>query len=130
MEPQRQAITVPFSNLRSALDNKNYAGAVGAAKDLAKAACKLTIEKGGGNVPRGAGLPAIFKEALHVSGMDNAGGDVGRSLAATIHRLAELRNTVGSGHGRALQPAVGAREARLAASAACAVALFVLTDGS
>ena len=99
------------------------------AKDLVEAACKLTIERGGGTVPGGVGLPAVFKEALRVGGRNDAGGDLGRSLAAAVQRLAELRNAVGSGYGRASQPAVGAREARLAASAACALALFILTGG-
>jgi hypothetical protein len=72
----------------------------------------------------------VFKQALGVAGRDDAAGNVGRSLAATVQRLAELRNAVGSGHGRAEQPTVTGRDARLAATAACGIALFVIDPTS
>jgi hypothetical protein len=46
-EPQRRAISVPLRHLRSARDGEQYAAAVGAAKDLAEAACKVGIERAG-----------------------------------------------------------------------------------
>ena len=42
------------------------------------------------------------------------------------NRLAELRNAFGAGHGRAAQPDVSPAAARLAASAATGIALFML----
>jgi len=127
-EPQRQAISVPIADMRSALDGERYSAAVGAAKDLAEAACKVAIERAGGTSPRGAKLPRLFKHTLDVTAIETAEGDVGRSLAATVQRLAELRNAVGSGHGRAAQPDVDGRRARLSATAACGIALFVLAE--
>ena len=129
-EPQRRAISTPLSHLRTALDSEQFVAAVGAAKDLTEAACKVVIEHGGGAVSSGDSLPALFKAALALSGVDPAYGEVGRSLAATVQRLAELRNAVGSGHGRAAQPDVDGRAARLAASAATGIALFVLGPSS
>jgi hypothetical protein len=68
-----------------------------------------------------------LKDIAKVAGRrDDAAGDVGRSLAATVQRLAELRNIAGSGHGRAEEPTVTVRDARLAGTAACGMALFVL----
>jgi hypothetical protein len=43
-----------------------------------------------------------------------------------VQRLAELQNEIGSGYGRANQPGVSRQRGRLAASAGCAVATFVL----
>ena len=97
--------------------------AVGAAKDLAEAACKVMVDRAGEKPA--SSLPALFKQALDIGGRDDAAGDVGRSLAGTVQRLAELRNAAGSGHGRAEQPTVTARDARLAGTAACGIALAV-----
>jgi hypothetical protein len=130
-ESQRRAITVPLANLAAALDNERHVAAVGAAKDLAEAACKVVVDRAGAKPA--SSLPALFKQALDAAGRDDVATNAGKSLAATVQRLAatvqrlaELRNAVGSGHGRAEQPMVTARDARLAANAACGVALFVL----
>jgi hypothetical protein len=74
----------------------------------------------------GQSLPKLFKQAREAAGSEASGEEVANSLAATVQRLAELRNAVGAGHGHAVVPDVGEREARLAASAASAVAVFVL----
>ena len=125
-EVQRRAISTPLSHLRAALDNEQIVAAVGAAKDLTEAACKVAIEHARGTAPSGDSLPSLFKEALALSDVDAAYAEVGRSLAATVQRLAELRNAVGAGHGRAAQPDVDGRAARLAGSAATGIALFLL----
>jgi hypothetical protein len=73
-------------------------------------------------------LPTLFKRAHEcVAGEDGAAGDLGRSLAATAQRLAELRNSAGAGHGRAAAPQIGAREARLAAVAATGLGAYLLS---
>lgn len=115
---------MPVANLATALDNERHVAAVGAAKDLAEAACKVMVDRAGAKPA--SSLPALFKQALDVAGRNDAATNVGKSLAATVQRLAELRNAVGSGHGRAEQPTVTAGDARLAANAACGIALFVL----
>lgn len=71
-----------------------------------------------------ASLPALFSEVRRVRGV--AEGDLGRSLAATVERLSQLRNAVGSGHGRADAPSVGIAEARLAATSASGLVAYLL----
>jgi hypothetical protein len=114
--------------LRSALDQEQWATAVGAAKELAEAASKVTIVHGGDELPDSANLATLLKQATRAAGIESTYGDVGRSLAATVQRLSELRNTVGAGHGHAAPPQVDGRAARLAAGAASAVALFLLSQ--
>lgn len=46
-EPHRNAITVALANLRSALDNERHVAAVGFAKDLVEAACKVVLDRAG-----------------------------------------------------------------------------------
>ena len=125
-DEQHAAITVPATNLRAALDNEHHAATLGAAKDLVEAACKVTIERSGANAPKGASLATLFKRAVAARAADAVGDDLGRSLAASVQRLGEMRNAAGAGHGRATQPEVTANDARLAASAASGLALFLL----
>jgi hypothetical protein len=132
---QRRAVSEPLAELRAALDADRRRAAIGAAKDLAEAACKVAIEHAGQPVPPAASLTALFKVAATAGagagatpGAADTEADLGHRLAAVVHRLDELRNVAGAGHGRAAQPETSAREARVAATAACGVALFVLSD--
>jgi len=72
----------------------------------------------------------LVKKALQASSGGDAADDLSRSLISTTQRLAELRNDVGTGHGRGEQPKVSRRTGRLAASAALAVAEYVLSTTS
>jgi hypothetical protein len=125
-ESERGAIAGSFSHLRSALDAGRNADAVGAAKELAEAACKLLLQRVGSPPPVRADLPALYKLAAAARGEPDPASDLGRSLAVMVQRLAELRNDVGAGHGHATQPRVSSRDARLAATAGCGLALFLL----
>lgn len=126
-DEQRRAISQPVETLRTALDGVRPGAAIGAAKDLVEAACKVTIERSDQAAPRGDSLPVLFKQARAIiSAEDKSGDELGRSLAATVQRLAELRNTAGAGHGHASLPNLSEREALLAASAATGIASFLL----
>lgn len=127
-EGQRRAVTEPVAALRVALDNERWPAAIGAAKDLTEAACKISIEHAGGTTPAGDSLPGLFKRARAASGVDATEADLGHRLAAVVDQLGQVRNAAGAGHGRADQREVSAREARLAATAACGVALFLLGE--
>lgn len=130
-EPQRAAVGQPLHDLRAALDGGRNAAAIGAAKDLAEAACKVVLAHAGAQVTKGASLPTLFKQALVAAsplGTSAPGSELGRGLAATVQRLAELRNAAGAGHGRAAAADVDAAHARLAAAAASAVADFLLSS--
>ncbi len=127
--PQQRAIATAVGALRAALDGGQHSAAIGAAKDLAEAACKVVIEGSGQTAPQRQSLPALFKQARTAGSADGNGGDnLGRSLAATVQRLAELRNAAGAGHGHASLPKLSEREALLAASAATAIADYLLAD--
>jgi hypothetical protein len=125
-EGQNRAVMAPLASLQAALDGADSVAAIGAAKDLVEAACKVQIESRGESFARGDSLPDLFKATRGNRGGQVPGEEVAKSLAATVQRLAELRNAVGAGHGQASVPSLGEREGRLAASAGCAVAAFVL----
>lgn len=138
-EAHRRAISTPLLSLRAALDGEQHSGVLGSAKDLVEAACRVTLARSGNamQVPRPS-LPTLCKAAHRATAPDedvDVGAMLGPSLAATVDKLAQLRNSAGSGHGRAEAPTLTARQARLAASAAIGVAGFLLsadlaTDGS
>ena len=76
-------------------------------------------------------MPTLFKSAYRCSAdEETVGADLGRSLASTAQRLAELRNSAGAGHGYAAPPQLGVREARLAASASTALSGYLLSAWS
>jgi hypothetical protein len=128
-QPQQDALRVPLRTLRTSLEAESYPAAIGAAKDLAEAACKVAVVMAGGQAPTNLDLPVLFKHTLAITGIERADAQLALSMSAVLQRLAELRNTVGSGHGRSEQPAVEARQARMAASAATGVLLFLLAAG-
>ena len=99
-------------DLRSALDEDRPAAAIGAAKDLVEAACKSVLAAAGVTPGTRSSLPSLYGDALRELPHDRV--DLGRSLSATVQRLAELRNRVGAGHGHADPIEVSAAEARLA----------------
>lgn len=121
-----RAIAEPLRRLQAALDDGEHAAAIGASKDLVEAACKVAIDRTNETVPRGATLPALFKQAAAtLPGAAERDSALGRSLAATVQRLGELRNAAGAGHGHASLHAASARHARLAASAASGLLSFL-----
>lgn len=112
------------------------AGAIASAKELVESMYKLVLDKRG--VPYGPkdDLPALYKKVavdLAVSkesvpasakGSEAAHKVLG-SLNTAVFGLAELRNQIGRGHGRATpSPAVG-RHARLAFNAAVTLTEFI-----
>lgn len=127
-EAQRRAIEVPLVGLRAALDNERYEAAVGAAKELVEAACKLVLANAGVEPPARASVASLAKLAL--AGQDDASDDqdLARRLSGAVDAIGDLRTQIGTGHGRAEQAAADAEVARLAASAACGVARFIMAS--
>jgi hypothetical protein len=129
-ETQRGALADQLRELQTALDRGRHVAAIGAAKNLVEAASKVVLEHTGEpEPPRTASPSALFKLALTAIASRHAGaeGDLGRSLTTTVHRLGELRNEVGAGHGTAAAPDVDAVHARLAAAAGASAADFLLS---
>jgi hypothetical protein len=126
-DEQTRAINEVLVTLRAALDDERSSAAIGAAKDLLESACKITIERAGETSSAHASLVALFKDAhRYVAATDAADTALGRSMSATVQRVAELRNAVGAGHGHAELRLIGMREALLTASAASAIAAYLL----
>lgn len=127
-EQQARAISEPLLALRTGLDGDHSRAAIGAAKDLVEAACKVVIERAGEAASNNASLITLFKQAHRlVMSEDQIDTALGRSLTASVQRLAEMRNVSGAGHGHSSPPAVGNREVVLAASAASAIAAYLLS---
>jgi hypothetical protein len=97
---QRRAVVEPLASLRVALDNERWPAAIGAAKDLAEAACKVCIEHTGETVPGRDSLPSLFKLARAAAGSDAAEADLGNRLASVVDHLAQRRNVAGRGRDR------------------------------
>jgi hypothetical protein len=131
---QQRVIAEPLRSLRAALDSEQHPTAVGAAKDLVEATCKMLLLRANEQPAAGAALPTLLKAALEATATEHSepSGDLARSLTATVQRLAELRNAAGAGHGHAAAPLLHARDARLAASAATAIVAFLVgtVDGT
>lgn len=127
---QRRAIEVPLVGLRAALDGERYEAAVGAAKELVEAASKLVLARAGVEPAARASVASLAKLALATQSGDSLGEDLARRLSGVVETLGNLRTEVGTGHGRAEQAAVDAEIARLAASAACGIARFILSSSA
>jgi len=125
-DPQVRAVADPLDRLRDALDAERAVAAVGAAKDLVEAACKVGLQHAGQDATGADKLPALFK--LAAASLPSEARQVGRSVVGVVQRLAELRNASGAGHGHAELADVAAADARLAGAVAVAVAEFVLGE--
>lgn len=128
-DTQRTALAHALRDLQAALDEGRHGAAVGA-KDLAESACKVVLAHAGATPSSGSSLLALFKQAHAAVASPSAGPNsaLGRSLAATVQRLAELRNRAGAGHGRDAPADLDPAHARLAATAAGTVADFILSS--
>jgi hypothetical protein len=124
---QRRAIEGPLRHLREALDQEQWDRAIGSAKDLAEAACKVTIALAGGETSSRDDLPALVRKALQGTTGDQSADDLAKRIVSITQQLAHVRNTTGTGHGRDEQPDVSRRTGRLAADSALAVAEYVLS---
>jgi hypothetical protein len=113
------------------------AAAIASSKEMVESACKIVLDDYGIGYSRSAELLDLYKEAAKalklnaesvpdsVRGSQAAQGAL-RALVTTVQRLAELRNELGLGHGRARTSQALTRHARLAFTTASAVAEFLL----
>jgi hypothetical protein len=117
--------------------NSDPAGSVAASKELVETVCKTILRDYNVKYSAGWDLPALFKEVqkalrLNVEAVAESkkGSEASvktlRALVTTVQSLAELRNALGTGHGRE-QPSVAlTRHARLAFNASHSVCEFLL----
>jgi hypothetical protein len=113
------------------------ATAIGASKELLESVCKVILKSCGEETSGGDKLTNLYKrtavslslkaEALPDSPQGSrAAQQVLGALSSVVQGLAELRNEVGSGHGREVKSPAETRHARLAFDAASTVARFLL----
>jgi hypothetical protein len=113
------------------------AGAIGASKELVESVLKQILDDYEVAYRRADDLMALYKMVqrelrLNVEAVPETkkGSDAAvktlRALVSTIQSLAELRNEIGSGHGRARSSPALTRHARLAFNASVTVTEFLL----
>jgi hypothetical protein len=135
-EEARAALEQYAVGLDSALGGQP-AAAIGAAKELLEAACRVVLAAAGTPAARRADLPELFQQASNLAGPATDAGrgvpgtrTLNRSLIAAVQGLAEMRNAAGSGHGRSEPSPADARHARLAAGIAVTLTEWLLSGGS
>jgi hypothetical protein len=111
--------------------------AIGAAKELLETTCKVILDDYEVSYGARDHVLDLYKKVAtelklnaeavpnHAKGSRAAQG-VLRQLSAAIQNLAELRNAVGTGHGRGIRGEVFERHARLAVGASVSVCRFLL----
>jgi len=145
---QEEALRVDVSQLRTNIERirgaveDDPALAIGSAKELVEATCKAILADAGEEIPPDATLPQLVSltarqlelVAADVSNATEGAASIRRvlgSLANIVQGLAELRNLYGTGHGREPNHAmISARHARLCASAASTLSMFLMETAS
>ena len=117
--------------------DRDPAAAIGAAKELTESVLKFVLDDYKVQYARDAGLTDLYKlvavelrltrEAVpdSVKG-SRASQKILQNLATAVQSLAELRNELGSGHGRTAPSPALARHARLASNSARTLVEFLL----
>jgi hypothetical protein len=111
--------------------------AIGTAKELAETCCKTILNERGVEVPPGDNLPQLVKRTARELRLTPSDIPDRAKAVETIRRLlsnlatitsgiAELRNSYGTGHGKAAaSKGLGPRHAKLAVGAASTLAVFL-----
>jgi len=112
--------------------NSDPGSAINAAKSLVESTAKAVLHSLGEPVDEGSDLPNLVYRAttalnVHPSGTEDAAvKKLLGHLNAITDDVAELRNSVGAGHGHLMAPDVELRHGRLAARSAIAWCAFML----
>ena len=130
-------LQVNIARVRDAVET-DPALTIGGSKELVEACCKAVLVEMGEEIHRMDTMPQLLRSAAgcldllpenipeRKKGIDSIRRILG-SLGNIVHGIAELRNTYGSGHGRA--PGEGGllpRHARLCAGAASTLSMFLI----
>lgn len=113
------------------------ADVIGASKELVESVCKLVLDDCDLNYGNNDDLPSLYRKTAQELGIDrdsvpgSAKGSASakkvlQNLATVVQSMAELRNSVGSGHGRTKRSPVAVRHGRLAFNAAKTLVQFIL----
>jgi hypothetical protein len=131
------ALRLACQRVERALEARDVEATVGAAKDLVESAAKVVIDSLGGTYGSTTDLnqlasKALDAVALHPRGMQDrpALRRVSQAFVSAVTGVTELRNTDGTGHGRARSSDLEWRHAALVRDAAQAWTSWVLTTAS
>lgn len=123
-DDQWVAINDAVDRLNRAVDVNDLPAVVGASKELCECVAKVVLVA---RTEPGEGLeyPALISKALETLGRKPGQGDVAerpireivQGASKVVSSLAEMRNKVGTGHGRATPPSANGEHASLALNA-------------
>jgi hypothetical protein len=114
-----------LGTLRGALDREEWTVAVGAAKNLAEAVALVVLQRSGQEPSGRSSVSTLVREACDAADKPD---DLAKRSASIVQAVADLRNALDAAHGQAARAETPCAEARLAASAAVAIAAFLLAD--
>jgi hypothetical protein len=126
-----EAVAEEVQRIVSNIDS-DPAAAITASRALVEASCKAVLERLGQPINDKDELPALYKKAAAALRLDPVQHEQAiykqtlQGMVSTVQGLAEVRNALGSAHGKqakAVRPAP--RHARLAAGAAWTVATYL-----
>lgn len=111
--------------------------AIGSCKELVETVCQHVLDAYGVSYDRGESMLDLYKKTAEALGVhrdsvpDNAKASrttkrILQNVASAVQGLTELRNEIGSGHGKTFQSAAQPRHARLALNATRTVVEFIL----
>lgn len=132
-EEAQEAVRAGVERINRSLDALDVAATIGFAKELAEAVSKATIDTLGGSYGSRTTLRALAGEALRVVGTHPSGlqdrpvtRDIAGALVTLVDRLAELRNSDGTGHGRGRETPLELSHSVLAADSALGYCRWIL----
>lgn len=139
---EEEVIRQHLARLERGMEGDDPAAVIGSSKELIESVCKLALTRTGEGYDEADDMPALVKAtqkalALHPESLgptEDAAKAVKKilgSLSGVAVGVIELRNDVGTGHGRATAPNLGPRHAHLAAGSAttfCRMILETLDD--
>jgi hypothetical protein len=131
VDPEGRAAIVGHADaMQRALAEERWSECVSAAKNLVESAAKAVLSARGEPPPAGGvKLSGVYRDALGAGDDDAAGWTLTRGLVGLVQGLAELRNSMGAGHGHAEARDAGRAEGELAAGAAVILARHVVRGG-
>ena len=131
----RAAISAHVERLDAARDHGDLSGVVGCAKELAESIARVVLDVRGQVLSDSRGFTSIITAAHKaverqpgegLAGSDEAVRKMAQSAKGLVTELAQLRNAVGTGHGRARLPPVVEEQARVATDATIVWARWML----
>lgn len=129
----RTAIQNAVERVERAAGANDVEQLVGTSKELVETVAKAAINALGGTYGSNAEMPTLVHETLTALNLHPAGlsdrpslRKLATALASTVNALAELRNTDGTGHGRAIPSNLDPSHATLAREAAVSSCRWIL----